>query len=142
MNGKDILKKRKELNLTQMQLAEMLGLSYKTIQNYESGGTIPKSKYPILRSFMDEKVATVAEDQAVYMRKDTESTDFEKKMLIESINRMTETADRNSKTLEKIVDYLVSNGTSSIELPEAVKKGVSENKEGHTDNRSYKKSAG
>lgn len=36
------------------------------------------------------------------------SIDDERKTLIASINKMTDTADRNSRTLEKIVDYLVS----------------------------------
>lgn len=36
------------------------------------------------------------------------SIEEERKTLIASINRMTDTADRNSRTLEKIVDYLVS----------------------------------
>lgn len=36
------------------------------------------------------------------------SIDDERRTLIDSINKMTETADRNSITLAKIVDYLVS----------------------------------
>lgn len=38
------------LGLTQKQLAETVGVSVNTIQNWESGGKIPKSKHPILQS--------------------------------------------------------------------------------------------
>ena len=48
--------------------------------------------------------------------------DLEKKLLIESINKMTDTADRNSKTLEKIVDYLITNGTNISDLNDSIKK--------------------
>jgi len=40
---------RESLGKTQTELAEMIGVSLRTIQNYESGGIIPKSKDAILR---------------------------------------------------------------------------------------------
>ena len=48
ITGDQINRKRKELGLTQKQLAEKIGVSYQTIQNWESGKNIPKSKYQIL----------------------------------------------------------------------------------------------
>ncbi len=50
MNDLDIKKIREILGVTQKQLAEMVGVSVNTIQNWESGGKIPKSKHPILQS--------------------------------------------------------------------------------------------
>lgn len=50
MNNLDIKKIRTMLGLTQKQLAETVGVSVNTIQNWESGGKIPKSKHPILQS--------------------------------------------------------------------------------------------
>lgn len=44
----DIKKERKRLGLTQKELASALGVSYQTIQNWEKGSVIPKSKYQIL----------------------------------------------------------------------------------------------
>ena len=43
--GKFIMKKRKELNLTQEQLAQKLGVSNKTISKWETGkcGLVPLS---------------------------------------------------------------------------------------------------
>lgn len=52
MNDLDIKDLRTKLGLTQKQFAEMVGVSVNTIQNWESGGTIPKSKHPILRSLL------------------------------------------------------------------------------------------
>lgn len=52
MNDLDIKKIRTKLGLTQKQLAEMVGVSVNTIQNWESGGNIPKSKHPILQSLL------------------------------------------------------------------------------------------
>lgn len=56
MNGLDIWKKRKELGLTQKQLAEKLGVSGNTVINWEKGSVIPKSKYPILEKILHNNV--------------------------------------------------------------------------------------
>ena len=50
MNTLDIKKIRKSLKLTQTELAEKLGVHYKTIQNWEKGGVIPESKKILLRN--------------------------------------------------------------------------------------------
>lgn len=52
MTDLDIKNLRTKLGITQKQLAEMVGVSVNTIQNWESGGTIPKSKHPILGSII------------------------------------------------------------------------------------------
>jgi len=50
MNRLDIRKIRKAMGLTQTELAERLGVHYKTIQNWEKGGVIPESKMVLLRT--------------------------------------------------------------------------------------------
>lgn len=52
MNDLDIKKIREELGVSQEQLAEMVGVHSRTIQNWESGSTIPKSKHAILRDLV------------------------------------------------------------------------------------------
>lgn len=52
MNDFDIKKIREKLDITQEQLAEMVGVHPRTIQNWESGSTIPQSKHVILRDLM------------------------------------------------------------------------------------------
>lgn len=49
MSDIDIKKIRKELGLTQVELAKRLGVDTKTVQNWEYGSNIPKSKHAILR---------------------------------------------------------------------------------------------
>ena len=52
MNDLDVKKIREKLGLSQESLAEMVGVHPRTIQNWESGSTIPKSKHAILRDLM------------------------------------------------------------------------------------------
>ena len=53
MNAEIIRKKREELGLTQSELAALIGVSVRTIQNYEKDGVIPSSKYEILRKALN-----------------------------------------------------------------------------------------
>lgn len=55
MSGEDIKKKRKELGLTQEELARLIGVSKNTILNYEKGRVIPDSKISILDFVLSEK---------------------------------------------------------------------------------------
>ena len=57
--GKFILKKRKEKNLTQEQLAEKLGVSNKTVSKWETGKCMPD--YAVVKSLCEELEITVAE---------------------------------------------------------------------------------
>ncbi len=57
--GKFITKKRKELNLTQEQLAQKLGVSNKTISKWETGKCMPD--YSIIESLCTELNTTLAE---------------------------------------------------------------------------------
>ena len=50
--GKFILKKRKEKNLTQEQLAERLGVSNKTISKWENGKCMPD--YSVIKNLCEE----------------------------------------------------------------------------------------
>lgn len=43
---------RQKLDLTQVQLAKLIGVDVKTIQNWEAGRKIPRSKDGILRSLL------------------------------------------------------------------------------------------
>lgn len=57
--GKFILKKRKEQNFTQEQLAERLGVSNKTVSKWETGKCMPD--YSIIESLCRELNITLAE---------------------------------------------------------------------------------
>lgn len=57
--GNFIAQKRKEKNLTQMQLAEILGVSNKTISKWENGNCMPD--YSIIKALCDELEITISE---------------------------------------------------------------------------------
>lgn len=61
MNGLDIKDLRLKIGVTQRELAEMVGVSEKTVQNWEYGKPIPTTKHQILRAIqtgMEENVST------------------------------------------------------------------------------------
>ncbi|MCG8207228.1 helix-turn-helix domain-containing protein [Tenacibaculum finnmarkense] len=49
INNLDIKEFRKKNKITQESLADLLGVSWRTIQNYEAGQKIPKSKSALFR---------------------------------------------------------------------------------------------
>lgn len=59
MNDLDIKEIRKKLGLTQKELAQRLGVSEATIQNWEYGRTIPATKHQILCSMLNAQPQTV-----------------------------------------------------------------------------------
>lgn len=68
MNHLDIKKKRKELKLTQEELAEKVGVTRRTIVSYEKGALIPESTAKLLESllFKARTLDTVAEPTVEY----------------------------------------------------------------------------
>lgn len=52
MTDLELKELRQKLDLTQVQLAQLIGVDVKTIQNWESGRKIPRSKDGILRSLL------------------------------------------------------------------------------------------
>ena len=57
--GKFIAKKRRELNLTQEQLAEHLGVSNKTVSKWETGKCMPD--YTVVKNLCEELKVSVSE---------------------------------------------------------------------------------
>lgn len=52
MTDLELKELRQKLDLTQVQLAKLIGVDVKTIQNWEAGRKIPRSKDGILRSLL------------------------------------------------------------------------------------------
>lgn len=48
MNGLETKEVREKLGLSQERFAKLLGITTRTVQNWESGGTIPQTKQAIL----------------------------------------------------------------------------------------------
>mgnify|MGYP000861551173 CR=1 FL=1 len=55
MNDLEIKKVRKKLKMSQAELARLLGVSLRTIQNWEAGENIPSTKHEILRGFINQE---------------------------------------------------------------------------------------
>ena len=53
INARAIKDFRKKHRITQAKLSELLGVSHRTIQNYEDGNVIPKSKLRLLRKIFE-----------------------------------------------------------------------------------------
>lgn len=53
MDAEYVKEIRRLLGITQKELAEKIGVSLKTITNYETGGVIPDSKIQMLQSLFD-----------------------------------------------------------------------------------------
>lgn len=82
--GKFIAKKRKELNLTQEQLAERLGVSNKTISKWETGKCMPD--YAVIKNLCEELKVSVSElmdddEQILDLLRRTQELEKQKVML-------------------------------------------------------------
>lgn len=66
MNALEIKEGRKKLGFTQAELATRLGVSLKTISNYEKGEVIPESKMALLHSILSNN--TLNESSAKYYK--------------------------------------------------------------------------
>lgn len=75
MNALQIKEARKRLGLTQAELAKRLGVSLKTISNYESGEVIPITKLELLHSILSNN--TLNETTTEYIK----TTSLEEKIL-------------------------------------------------------------
>ena len=87
MKAEEIKIKRKELGLTQKQLAEKVGVSTQTINGYENGKEIPTTKYQILENVLNQisDIYEVNEPQEEYKS----MTGFDKNIIntIDEINK-------------------------------------------------------
>ena len=86
MNRLDIKDLRLKLGVTQRKLAEMVGVSEKTVQNWEYGKPIPTTKHQILRAIqsgVEENVSTEDINQRikeVLQKNDLSVTAFSKEV--------------------------------------------------------------
>ena len=100
IDGVLIKKYRKKLGLSQTELGDLLGVSFRTIQNYEKGGVIPKSKHKAIRNIVNIKNEINV--------KGTKNTKFLH-------------SDGSKVTFEEIVNNMADNFEEIIEMPELEK---------------------
>lgn len=63
MDGEDVRGLRKLLDLTQKELADKIGVSINTIQNYEKGGVIPASRQQMLITLEELAISNIEVDK-------------------------------------------------------------------------------
>lgn len=69
----DIKALREQYHLTQNGLAEKLGVSWRTVQNWEMGSQIPKTRMKRIEQLFGEGAAYVAEPQVEYKKTELKS---------------------------------------------------------------------
>ncbi len=105
MDGATLKRLRESKNLTQSELAELVGTSKQTIWNYENTGTIPKTKIPILKKFLETE-----SDYKVDSKTDLEIVEYlyenkERFLKMQSFQMLLEilfTQDYTEKLLKKL----------------------------------------
>ena len=108
MNDLDIRKIREKLGVSQEFLAEMIGVHPRTIQNWESGSTIPKSKYAILRDLVIKPQQYAGGEQS--------------NVNGNNINGNNVTVNNQPDTIEKLLDILAMKEASLAKAQEHIDK--------------------
>jgi len=99
MNAQELKKMRKEAGLTQQELANLIGVSLKTIQNYENGEVIPETKHEILHRVLSKAIVKEPETSYEFTSKEC----FEK---VENLKNETKLKDQIIDLLTTQVDLL------------------------------------
>lgn len=65
VSSEDLKELRKIMRLKQKELAELIGVSVGTIQNYEKGGVIPKAKERMISQMLNEARLSVESNSGI-----------------------------------------------------------------------------
>lgn len=123
MNSIELRKNRRRLNLTQEELGKLIGVSKRTIINYEKGEIIPETKSAILHSIFEEKT-----DDVSFLKKQIVSLQEDNKKLIELTSNKIEELQKIVNHYENLfdIDKRLRTVEESIELMKMVQKVDSE----------------
>lgn len=108
MNDLDVRKIREKLGVSQEALAEMIGVHPRTVQNWESGTTIPKSKHAILRELVIKPQQYAGGEQS--------------NVNGNNINGNNVTVNNQPDTIEKLLDILAMKEASLAKAQEHIDK--------------------
>lgn len=104
MSDFDIKKIRKELGLSQEDFAKKLGVTTRTIQNWESGGKIPNSKHEIIHDLQIHKIELYGDQTNINGNNYTSNAET---LLEKALEEITEQRKIIAKSQEQI-DILLS----------------------------------
>jgi len=102
MKPLEIKNKRKELGLKQDELAKKLGVSVKTVSNYENGEVIPESKKELLHKILFEKEELIL--------KEPEGFYEEEKSIIENLKSEIKLKDKIIQLQEEKIELILNIG--------------------------------
>ncbi|WP_106791686.1 helix-turn-helix transcriptional regulator [Aquimarina sp. Aq78] len=142
MNSLEVKNNRKKYNLTQGQLAKMIGVSKKTIANYEAGETIPNTKRVILHRVFDElkqnKQETehdgdISSDKEIeYLKKINSFLEKENKYIRENFGKeikglkgMVETLTKDNSKLKEVgtkINKIIEELSIKYQIDDEIKK--------------------
>lgn len=63
INGTEIRRARERANLTQEELAERVGVSLRTVGNWERGSSVPRSREGMIRAVLGDHAFGTSEDE-------------------------------------------------------------------------------
>lgn len=107
MNAQEIKEKRKILGFTQKQLAELIGVSFQTINGYENGKEIPSTKYQILDTVLNPKTDVLNEPVDNYINISSNELSEIQEEITQRRKIITLSKDLKQKQFQqKIVDLL------------------------------------
>lgn len=102
MNALEIRENRKRLGLTQKELAKKIGVSLKTISNYEKGEVIPESKKALLHKVLTTIEAGQVEEPASNYQK------------LKNYDELAEKNLEKIREIEKIIELARINNNNSL----------------------------
>lgn len=106
MNDLDIKKIGKKLGVSQVQLAEMVGVHARTIQNWESGHKIPESKHAILHNFILKQQSYTGEGEQTDMNGNNMNESAITVNSVESVKKLMELLSAKEASLAKAQEHI------------------------------------
>jgi DNA-binding XRE family transcriptional regulator len=94
MNDLDVKKIRKKIGVSQEVLAEMVGVHPRTVQNWEAGGVVPKSKHAILRDILKTQQMDSDQNDSITIPRE----------VFDQITKLTETILSQQRTIETLTN--------------------------------------
>ncbi len=101
MNSKNIKELRKKIKMTQEELGRAIGVSKRTIINYEKGEVIPQTKNEILHNIASSLEKNVNAASIIYNRTPCSDTDK-----VETLERLLSEKDRLLAAKDEIITML------------------------------------
>lgn len=99
MNGLETKEVREKLGLSQERFAKLLGVTTRTVQNWESGGTIPQTKQAILHEIAVNPQLYIGGEQSNINGTNTTTTNNH------TINNYGE-CDTDNGIVDKLIDEI------------------------------------